>query len=92
MSEERFNEIIDSIDFQLKICKHLRVDDELLQEEKELLDYTIELKNRVNKAIKYIQNNKLYDFIYDDEELFEKVSDKTTKDYLLYILRGDNNG
>ena len=58
---------------------------------KELLDYTIELKNRINKAIKYIQNNKLYDFIYDDEELFEVVSDKVAKDYLLNILGGDNN-
>lgn len=50
------------------------------------------LNNIINTAIKYIQNNKLYDFIYDDEELFEKVSDKATKDYLLYILKGDNNG
>ena len=51
MTEERLKEITDSINFQLKICKHLRVDDELLQEEKELLDYTILLRKE-NEALK----------------------------------------
>lgn len=57
MSDERFNEIIDSVNFQLKICKHLRVDDELLQEEKELLDYTILLRKE-NEALKEKLLNK----------------------------------
>ena len=57
MSEERFNEIIDSVNFQLKICKHLRADDELLQEEKELLDYTILLRKE-NEALKEKLLNK----------------------------------
>lgn len=91
MSEERLKAIGDSINLQLELCKQLKVDDEMLQEEKELYDYTIELKSKINKAIRYLKNNKLYDFDYDEEELFERVSDKIAKGYLLSILKGDNN-
>ena len=91
MSDERLKEIGDSIDLQLELCKQLKVDDEMLLEEKELYDYAIELKNRISEAIRYLKNNKLYNFNYDEEELFEIVSDKVAKDYLLNILDGDNN-
>ena len=91
MSDERLKEIEDSINLQLELCKQLKVDDEMLQEEKELYDYTIKLKNRISEAIRYLKNNKLYNFDYDEEEIFEVVSDKVAKDYLLYILKGDNN-
>lgn len=53
---------------------------------KDYYDY----KSRCEKAIKYINNNKLYDFDYDKEELFEIVSDKIAKEYLLNILNGSD--
>ena len=56
------------------------------KKDKENAELVIKYKERIDKAIKYIQNNKLYDFIYDDEELFEKVSDKVAKYNLLKIL------
>ena len=49
----------------------------------------LEYKSRNEKAIEYIQNNKLYTFKYDDEELFEITTDKIAKDGLLKILGGD---
>jgi hypothetical protein len=48
------------------------------------------LQYRIDKAIEYILNNKLYCFKYDDEELFEITTDKKAKDDLLNILRGDD--
>ena len=51
MTEERFKEIEDSINLQLELCKQLKVDDEMLQEEKELYDYTIKLKKLYDMAM-----------------------------------------
>ena len=45
-----------------------------------------QLENIRKEAIRYIQNNQLYNFDYDKEELFEIVSDKVAKEYLLNIL------
>lgn len=49
---------------------------------------SISLKQRNEKAIEYLLNNKLYCFKYDDEELFEITTDKKAKDDLLKILQG----
>jgi len=49
---------------------------------------SISLKQRNEKAIEYLLNNKLYCFKYDDEELFEITTDKKAKDDLLNILQG----
>lgn len=49
---------------------------------------SISLKQRNEKAIEYLLNNKLYCFKYDEEELFEITTDKKAKDDLLNILRG----
>ena len=46
-------------------------------------------KTKNDKAIEYIENNKLYDYEYDEEELFEVI--KSNKKDLLEILKGDNN-
>ena len=57
-----------------------------------IADERDELENIRKEAIRYIQNNQLYNFDYDKEELFEIVFDKVAKEYLLYILnKGDNN-
>lgn len=45
-----------------------------------------QLENIRKEAIKYMLKNKLYRFKYDDEELFEIVTDKKAKDDLLNIL------
>ena len=52
----------------------------------EMYDY----KSRCEKAVEYINKNQLYNFDYDKEELFEIVSDRIAKDYLLHILQGDD--
>lgn len=57
-----------------------------------IADERDELENIRKEAIRYIQNNQLYNFDYDKEELFEIVSDKVAKEYLLYTLnKGDKN-
>ena len=50
-----------------------------------------ELQDRLDKAVKYLLKNKLYNFKYDEEELFEITTDKKAKDDLLNILQGENN-
>ena len=45
-----------------------------------------QLENIRKEAIRYLENNQLYNFDYDKEELFEIVSDKIAKEYLLNIL------
>ena len=50
-----------------------------------------ELQDRIDKAVKYLLKNKLYNFKYDEEELFEITTDKKAKDDLLNILQGENN-
>lgn len=51
MSEERLQEIKDSVDLQLELCKRLKVSNEMILEEKELYDYTKQLKEE-NKQLK----------------------------------------
>ena len=48
-----------------------------------------QLENKINKTIKYIKENKLYNFSYDKEEIFYTVSDKKARNKLLSILDGD---
>ena len=69
------------------------------------VDYIIELENKIeilqqenetktiklNAIRKYLLNNKLYTLKYDDEELFEVVTDKKAKDVLLNILNGGDD-
>lgn len=70
---------------------------ELTQEEtNQLLNYITNLQQeneikttKLNAIRKYLLNNKLYTFKYDDEELFEITTDKKAKDDLLKILCGD---
>ena len=65
---------------------------ELIKEVESLQNQLQQLENIRKEAIRYIQNNQLYNFDYDKEELFEIVSDKVAKEYLLYILnKGDKN-
>lgn len=57
-----------------------------------IADERDELQQRIDKAIEYINKNQLYNFDYDEEEIFEIVSDKIAKEYLLSILKsGDKN-
>ena len=49
-----------------------------------------ELKDRINKAIEYINNNQLFEFKYDEEELFEYITDLKVKEELRKILKEDN--
>lgn len=61
-----------------------------LENEIEILQQENETKTiKLNAIRKYLLNNKLYTFKYDDEELFEITTDKKAKDDLLNILGGD---
>lgn len=54
-----------------------------------ILEEENEIKTtKLNAIRKYLLNNKLYTFKYDDEELFEITTDKKAKDDLLNILNG----
>ena len=57
MSEKRLQEIKDSIDFQLRVCKAMNYVSEPILEEKELYLYVIELKEKIDWVIKYCNNN-----------------------------------
>ena len=48
-----------------------------------------QLKDKIRRAITYIEHNKMYNFEYDEEELFEIITDKVVKEDLLFILKGD---
>ena len=66
------------------------------------VDYIIELEEKIdnlqqeneikttklNAIRKYLLNNKLYNYEYDDDELFEITTDKKAKDVLLNRLNG----
>ena len=56
MSEERLEAIKDSVNFQLEVCKNIGVTDEIVLEEKELLDEVIALKEEVEAYRSYIEN------------------------------------
>lgn len=61
-----------------------------LENEIEILQQENETKTiKLNAIRKYLLNNKLYTLKYDDEELFEVVTDKKAKDVLLNILGDD---
>lgn len=53
-----------------------------------------QLKDRIDKAIEYIENNSLYekeyDYDYDDNLELSNISDSEAKEELLNILRGNN--
>ena len=62
-----------------------------LENEIEILQQENETKTiKLNAIRKYLLNNKLYTLKYDDEKLFEVVTDKKAKDVLLNILGGDD--
>lgn len=55
MNKKRLEEIRDSIDFQLIVANSIGVRDEIVDEEKELYDYVIQLKQRIYKVLHRIQ-------------------------------------
>ena len=63
--------------------------DELREETEQLRTELNTLKSDIDKAIKYIKENKLYNFSHDKEEIFYTVSDKKARNKLLNILGGD---
>lgn len=79
LSDRAVNQISDVI---IPMIKKRDKEIEKLKEENNLL------RQRNEKAIVYLLNNKLYCFKYDDEELFEITTDKKAKDDLLNILQG----
>ena len=59
------------------------------QEVKKLKSQLQQKENIIKEVREYILTHKLYCFKYDDEELFEIVTDKKVKDELLEILGSD---
>ena len=60
MSDKRLKEIRDSIELQLELCKQLKVNDEMILEEKELSDEVDKLNNIINankKATKLLTDD-----------------------------------
>ena len=45
-----------------------------------------ELKKQKDDVVEYIKNNKLFKYVYDEEELFEIITDKQAKNDLLRML------
>ena len=62
----------------------------IANERADLLLENQQLKDRINKAIEYINNNQLFEFKYDEEELFEYITDLKVKEELRKILKEDN--
>lgn len=73
-----------------KLDKFNKLQQENKQLKEKFLKQTTETylrQTRIDKAIEYINKNQLYNFDYDEEEIFEIVSDKIAKEYLLSILK-----
>lgn len=84
--------------YQAKYRKnHLSTYEKLKQENYQLKEDNFKLqaradkyKCRIDKAIEYIKEYELFNYKYDDEEMFEIVTDEIATNKLLEIL-GDNN-
>lgn len=67
--------------------------EELALQTMELLLDKMDLEDRINKAVEYIENNSLYDEEYDynyEEEMYlSGIDDEVAKKYLLSLLKGD---
>ena len=67
-------------------CKYVQFN---RQEAQRLLDYIVELQDRIDEAIEYIENEETYEEGYCDGKL---MIYKDRLEYeLLNILRGENN-
>lgn len=73
MSEERFEQIKDSIKLQELVKTQIGVDDELLQEEIELLNAYEQLKDNWNKLKEYIRETKLKEFENSYDKRYGKI-------------------
>lgn len=84
MTNERLEQIRDSVDFQLEMAELLKIDKEVILEEKELLDEIDRLREINGNAIEYIQNEIQGNYFkrYDDE-VYKMCED------LLNILNGN---
>lgn len=71
------NKIVE-LEQQLEMVKSL------YQNEK---DHTDTLKRIIKKIEEYINKNNLFCYKYDEEELFEIITDKEAKKYLLDLLK-----
>ena len=49
-------------------------------------DYLIKLEKALDEIREYIKANYLFNYVYDEEELFEITSDRKAKEDLLQIL------
>ena len=85
---DEIKEILEALDntaccpYHDDMCKKAKNYITNLQQENEIKT------TKLNAIRKYLLNNKLYTFKYDDEELFEITTDKKAKDVLLNILNG----
>jgi hypothetical protein len=65
----------------------------VLDEVENLQQENHQLKDRINKAVEYIENNSLYDEEYDynyEEEMYlSGIDDEVAKRDLLDLLKGD---
>lgn len=88
MTKERLEEIKDSIEFQMQIQQAIgyksRYDD-LLTEEIDLYNEVIELQERINKAIEYIDTK-----VVSNGEIIDQLRKIEIKQ-LLEILKGEPN-
>ena len=64
---------------------------ELLNYIEQLLKIIDKYESKIKRAVEYIKNNQLYDYIYGKKELFDIVSDIMPKKYLLNLLEDNSN-
>lgn len=102
VNQEDVQNIINCYEKDIEYIKQLEQENQSLKEENTRLGIMLEdrayeelkvayqsLKDRTEKAIEYIENKQLFDFEYDEEELFEYITDLQVKDDLSKILKGD---
>ena len=84
MSEEAINELIDGFEIVGSLTeygrKNIKYHFQRLQQENQ------RLKSVIKEIREYINKNKLYNFKYDEEELFEIITDEVAKKDLLQII------
>lgn len=90
MTEERLNEIKNSIDFQITATKAYGYDETLINEELELYNEVVRLREIIDKVNKFIDEFIQEDYYEKLDEYITHFTWNTTKNDLQDILKQSN--
>ena len=78
---------VDDLISNIKEFRKIPIFDNLLKENKKLKEQLKQKQDIINKVEDYIIKNNLFKYKYDEEELYEIVSDDKARTDLLHIIK-----